>query len=80
MRLFKCLEAFLRFSGKQSKKKILEAAVKGYLPQACGEFHGRPSPPKIQGCQIDQQIQSWSKDRLQDGLVFLHETEHPKHE
>ena len=22
----------------------------------------RPSPPKIQGSQIDQQIQSWSKD------------------
>ena len=25
---------------------------------------GRPSPPKIQGYQIDQRIQSWSKDLL----------------
>ena len=54
-------------------------------------LYGRPSPPKIQGCQIDQQIQSWSKDQLQDRiankgmawpnyrrLVFLRETEHPK--
>ena len=29
----------------------------------------RPSPPKIQDCQIDQQIQSWSKDRLQDSIA-----------
>ena len=29
----------------------------------------RPSPPKIQGCQIDQQIQSWSKDQLQDRIA-----------
>ena len=55
--------------------------------------YGRPSPPKMQGCQIDQQVQSWFKDQLQDriankgmdgqiidGLVFLHETEHPKQE
>ena len=55
--------------------------------------YGRPSPPKMQGCQIDQQVQSWFKDQLHDriankgmdgqiidGLVFLHETEHPKQE
>ena len=29
-----------------------------------GDFYGRPSAPKIQGSQIDQQIQSWSKDQL----------------
>ena len=29
------------------------------------EVYGRPSPQKIQGCQIDQQI-SWFKDQLQD--------------
>ena len=33
------------------------------------EIYGRPSPPKIQGCQIDQQIQSWSKDQLQDRIA-----------
>ena len=33
------------------------------------EVYGRPSPPKIQGCQIDQQIQSWSKDQLQDRIA-----------
>ena len=33
------------------------------------ESYGRPSPPKIQGCHTDQQIQSWSKDRLQDSIV-----------
>ena len=32
-------------------------------------FYGRLSPPKIQGCQIDQQIQSWSKDQLQDRIA-----------
>ena len=32
--------------------------------------YGRPSSPKIQGCQIDQQIQSWSKDRLQDSIAY----------
>ena len=32
------------------------------------EKYGRPSP-KIQGCQIDQQIQSWSKDQLQDSIA-----------
>ena len=32
-------------------------------------FYGRPSPPKIQGCQIDQQIQSWFKDQLQDRIA-----------
>ena len=31
--------------------------------------YGRPLPPKIQRCQIDQQIQSWSKDRLQDSIA-----------
>ena len=31
--------------------------------------YGRRSPPKIQGCPIDQQIQSWSKDRLQDSIA-----------
>ena len=29
------------------------------------EVYGRPSPPKIQGCKIDQQI-SLFKDQLQD--------------
>ena len=24
---------------------------------------------KIQGCQIDQQIKSWSKDQLQDSIA-----------
>ena len=33
------------------------------------EKYGRPSPPKIQGCQIDQQIQSWSKGQLQDRIA-----------
>ena len=37
-------------------------------------YYRRPSPPKIQGCQLDQQIQ------IIDSLVFLRETEHPKHE
>ena len=31
--------------------------------------YGRPLPPKIQRRQIDQQIQSWSKDRLQDSIA-----------
>ena len=30
---------------------------------------GRPSPPKIQECQINQQIQSWSKNQLQDSIA-----------
>ena len=30
---------------------------------------GRPSPPKIQGCQIDQQIHRWLKDQLQDSIA-----------
>ena len=29
----------------------------------------RPSPPKIQGCRIDQQIQRWLKDQLQDSIA-----------
>ena len=32
-------------------------------------WYGRPSLPKIQGCQIDQQIQSRSKDQLQDSIA-----------
>ena len=32
-------------------------------------YYGRPSPPKIQGCQIDQQIQRWCKDQLQDSIA-----------
>ena len=32
-------------------------------------LYGRPSPPKIQGCQIDQQIQRWCKDQLQDSIA-----------
>ena len=31
-----------------------------------GEMPWRPSPPKIQGCRIDQQIQRWLKDQLQE--------------
>ena len=31
--------------------------------------YGRPSPPKIQGCQIDQQIHRWLKDQLQDSIA-----------
>ena len=31
--------------------------------------YGRPLPPKMQGCQIDQQIQSWFKDLLQDRIA-----------
>ena len=31
--------------------------------------YGRPSPPKIQGCQIGQQIQRWCKDQLQDSIA-----------
>ena len=34
-----------------------------------GEMPWRPSPPKIQGCQIDQQIQRWFKDQLQDSIA-----------
>ena len=30
-------------------------------------MYGRPSPPKIQGCQIDQQ--RWCKDQLQDSIA-----------
>ena len=33
------------------------------------ESYGRPSPPKIQGCQIDQQIHRWLKDQLQDSIA-----------
>ena len=29
----------------------------------------RPSPPKIQGCRIDQLIQRWLKDQLQDSIA-----------
>ena len=32
-------------------------------------YYGHLSPPKIRGCQIDQQIQSWSKDQLQDRIA-----------
>ena len=31
-----------------------------------GEMPWRPLPPKIQGCRIDQQIQRWLKDQLQE--------------
>ena len=31
--------------------------------------YGQPSPPKIQGCQTDQPIQSWFKDQLQDRIA-----------
>ena len=31
--------------------------------------YGRPSPPKVQGCQINQQIQSWCMDQLQDSIA-----------
>ena len=34
-----------------------------------GYMYGRPSPLKIQGCQVDQQIQSWFKDQLQDRIA-----------
>ena len=56
------------------------------------EWYGRPSLPKIQGCQIDQEIQSWFKGQLRDRIAnkgmawpnyrrfsFPRETEHPKH-
>ena len=56
------------------------------------QVYRRPSPQILQGCQTNRQMQSWSMDQLQDsiankewygqiidGLVFLHETEHPKH-
>ena len=33
------------------------------------QSYGRPSPPKIQGYQIDQQIQRWCKDQLQDSVA-----------
>ena len=29
----------------------------------------RPSPPKIQGCRIDQHIQRWLKYQLQDSIA-----------
>ena len=38
------------------------------VPLDLSSNYGRPSPPKIQGCQIDQQIQSRSKDQLQDSI------------
>ena len=31
--------------------------------------YGRLSPPKIQGCRIDQQMQIWLKDQLQDRIA-----------
>ena len=34
-----------------------------------GEMPWQPSPPKIQGCRIDQQIQRWLKDQLQDSIA-----------
>ena len=34
-----------------------------------GEMPWRPLPPKIQGCRIDQQIQRWLKDQLQDSIA-----------
>ena len=38
------------------------------IHQLISVIYGRPLPPKIQGCQLDQQIQSWSKDQLQDRI------------
>ena len=41
-----------------------------YLSVEVVEFgHERPSSPKIQGCQIDQQIHRWLKDQLQDSIA-----------
>ena len=39
------------------------------IHQLISVIYGRPSPPKIQGCQIDQQIQRWFKDQLQDSIA-----------
>ena len=33
------------------------------------EVYGRQKTKKIQGCQIDQQIQRWCKDQLQDSIA-----------
>ena len=35
------------------------------------DIYGRLSPPKIQGSQIDQQIQSWSKDPGPQIIFFV---------
>ena len=34
-----------------------------------GEMPWRPLPPKIQGCRIDQQIQRWLTDQLQNSIA-----------
>ena len=50
-----------------------KSTVCGIVRQVCEVIvnvpYGRPSPPKIQGCQIDQLIQSWFKDQLQDRIA-----------
>ena len=40
-----------------------------YLGLWLSHRYGWPSPPKIRGCQIDQQKQSWFKDQLQDSMA-----------
>ena len=69
---FSCLEAWLI----NSALAPLNRDDGGLLPDAYLHLvrkkaanYGRPSPPKIQGCQIDQQIQRWCKDQLQDSIA-----------
>ena len=54
-------------SDSDDEKRIYQAERRA--GRKTNKVYGRPSPPKIQGCQIDQQIQSWSKDRLQDSIA-----------
>ena len=49
--------------------RLLRLAVHKLHIKGKHNTYGRPSPPKIQGCQIDQQKQSWSKDQLQDRIA-----------
>ena len=51
-------------------KPITDDNVSNILRVLFARFmYGRPSPPKIQGCQIDQQIHRWLKDQLQDSIA-----------
>ena len=51
---------------EQELQEIIEEFRKSCIQKY---IYGRPSPPKIQGCQIDQQIHRWLKDQLQDSIA-----------
>ena len=48
---------------------VLKEELIGCETSRSVDVYGRPSPPKIQGCQIDQQIHRWLKDQLQDSIA-----------